>query len=94
MNISEIQLDNKDVSVEAKVVKVSEPRVVNTRFGQRKVATATLEDKTGQIDLSLWEDQISKVEEGKKVKITGAFVREWQDKLQLSLSRTGTIETA
>ncbi|MBW6451498.1 MAG: DNA-binding protein [DPANN group archaeon] len=92
MKISEITLDSKDITVEGTVVKVDEPRVVNTRFGQKKVATATIEDDSGQIDLSLWEDNISLLKEGKTIEITGGYVTEWRDKLQINLPRTGKIE--
>ena len=90
--ISGITIDSKDVELEAKVVEVGEPRTVNTRFGPKSVATAVIEDSSGRINLSLWEDQIEKVTQAKKIKIKGAYVSEWKSNLQLNLSRQSTLE--
>lgn len=92
MKIEEINASSKDVSIEATVVEVGEPRTVNTRFGPRQVATAVLEDESGRINLSLWEDQIGQVKNAKKVKLAGAYVTEWNDKLQLNLSKQATMQ--
>jgi len=58
LKINEIKLGMSAVSTEGKVVAKSEPRSVRTRFGSRSVADAELEDETGTIKLSLWEQQI------------------------------------
>lgn len=89
--INQVTSDMNDVSVEATVVEVSDTRDVNTRYGPRKVATAVIEDESGRINLTLWEDQIKKVEQGKKVKIAGAYVTEWNDQLQLNMGKSGTL---
>ncbi|GBE55660.1 single-stranded DNA-binding protein [archaeon BMS3Bbin15] len=91
MKVSEVSSNMKDVSLEGTIVEISEPRTVNTRFGQKKVATALIEDETGKINLTLWEDQIEQAEEGKKIKVEGAYVTEWQGKIQLNVGRKGTI---
>jgi len=90
--ISDITIDSKDVEVEASVIEVSEPRTVNTRFGPKNVATAVIEDSTGRINLSVWEDQIEKITSAKKLKIKGAYVTKWSNNLQLNLSRQSTLE--
>ena len=64
------------ITVEGKIVDKSEPRRVQTRYGLRSVADATLEDKTGPIKLSLWEEKIDSVNIRDKVKINGAYVTE------------------
>lgn len=92
MKIEEIKPGMSNISLEAKVVDVSEPREVMTRFGRRRVADATLEDDTGQITMSLWQDQIERVNIGDKVSIGGAFATEFREKLQLNVPRSGKIE--
>jgi len=74
------------------VVDISESRDVQTRYGSRSVADATLEDGTGQISLSLWQDQINSVRVGDKVTVTGAYITEFRDRLQLNIPRAGKIE--
>lgn len=56
------------------------------------MADATLEDETGQMGMSLWEDQITAYKVGDTINITGAYVTEFRDKLQLSVPRSGKIE--
>jgi replication factor A1 len=94
MKISEIKSGMSNVSVEAKVIDISEARDVQTRYGSRSVADATLEDGTGQINLSLWQDQINSVKIGDKVVVTGAYTTEFRDRLQLNIPRAGKIEVA
>ncbi len=90
--ISKITVDSKDVEVEASVIEVGDSRTVNTRFGPRSVATAVIEDDTGRINLSLWEDQITTVTSAKKIKIKGAYVTEWSNNMQINLSKQSELE--
>ncbi len=80
------------VSTEGKVIAKSEPRNVRTRYGPRSVADARLEDDTGVINLTLWEQQIDSVNVDDVVKITGAYVTEFSDQLQLNIPRSGVLE--
>jgi ssDNA-binding replication factor A large subunit len=89
--ISELQNGARDVTVEAAIDEISEPRPVQTKFGPTVVANATLKDASGKIDLVLWGKKISEVAVGNKVKITGAYVSEWNKKLQLNVPKTGEM---
>lgn len=93
MKINELKLGMNEIILEAKVVDVSEPRSVNTKFGyQTKVATATLDDGSGQILLTLWGKQIDEVNVGDTVKITKGYVSEFKGEMQLNVPRNGTLE--
>jgi replication factor A1 len=92
MKIAEIQRGMSNVSVEGKIIDISETREVNTRYGKRSVADTILEDDSGQIKLSLWENQITSVRVGDKVAVTGGYVTEFRDVLQLSIPRSGKLE--
>jgi len=92
MNIGDVKRGMSNISLKAKVIDISETRDVMTRFGRRSVADATLEDETGQISLSLWQDQIERVSVGNTLEISGAFVTEFRGKLQLSIPKSGKIE--
>lgn len=92
MKIAEIQRGMSNVSVEGKIIDISETREVNTRYGKRSVADTILEDDSGQIKLSLWENQITSVRIGDKVTVTGGYVTEFRDVLQLSIPRSGKLE--
>jgi len=92
MKIEEIESGMNSISVEGKITDISEERRVRTRYGQRSVADATLEDDTGSIKLSLWEENITTVSIGDKVKINGAYVTEFRNQLQLNIPRSGKLE--
>jgi replication factor A1 len=92
LKISELKLGMSKINLTAKIVEVSEPRNVRTRLGyQTRVATATLEDDTGRIPLTLWGRQIDEVGEGDTVEITDGYVSEFKGELQLNVPRRGKI---
>jgi len=91
MKISEIQNGMGNIAIEGKVLDISDPREVNTRYGQKRVADATLEDDSGTIKLSLWEAQIDSVKVGDRISIAGGYVTEFRDALQLNLPRSGKL---
>lgn len=92
MKINEIKIGMGSISLQAKVIDVSEPREVQTKYGKKNVADATLEDETGQISLTLWEDNINSVSVGDTVSINGAFVTTFRDKIQLNIPKSSKIE--
>ena len=92
MKINEIKRWTRSISVEGKITEKSEPRRVNTRYGPRSVADVRLEDETGVIKLSLWEEKIDMVNIGDKVKISNAYVTEFMNELQLNIPRSDKLE--
>ena len=93
MKISELKSDTQDVSLTAEVASMEDPREVNTKFGTRiELNVAMLKDETGEIKMTLWGDQAKGIETGKKVNVSGAFVKEYNGEKQLSLTRQGKIE--
>jgi replication factor A1 len=92
MKISEIQKGMSNVTTEGKIIDISDPREVQTRYGKKNVADALIEDDSGQIKISLWEDQIEAVKVGDKVTVTGAYVTEFREAMQLNIPRTGKME--
>ncbi len=92
MKINEIKNGMSGVSVEGKITEKFEPRIVNTRYGRRSVADTMLEDETGTIKMSLWENQIDRVSVGNDVSVSGAYVTEFRNELQLNIPRSGKLE--
>ena len=92
MKVNEIKSGMRDIELEAKVKEVEESRQVQTKFGPNQVANAILEDDTGSIKLVLWGDKISSVKAGDAVKVTGAYVTEWNGNLQLNIPKAGELK--
>ncbi|MEM0087141.1 MAG: OB-fold nucleic acid binding domain-containing protein [Candidatus Micrarchaeaceae archaeon] len=93
MNINELKVGAKNVTLEATVAEKEEPREVVTKYGKRlNVANLTLKDETGSISLSLWGDDIDLVDVGDKIKITNGYVSEFRGTPQLSVGKYGKME--
>ena len=92
MKISEIKAGASDVEVEGRVSSITEARDVQTKYGPNQVATAEITDDTGTIKLTLWGDTIKTVRSGDNVKLTGCFVKEYNDELQLTLTKNGSLK--
>lgn len=92
MKISEIKRGVSNIAITAKVVDKGEKREVNTKYGRKSVADVTLEDDSGQITLSLWEEKIDAVRVGDTVSLDGGYVTEFREKMQLNLPRNGKLE--
>ena len=91
MNIADLQAKQGNVTLTAKVTEVGQPREF-AKFGSSgKVANATIQDSTGTIQLTLWNEQIDQVHVGDSVTITNGFVNEWKGNLQLTSGRQGTL---
>lgn len=92
MKISELKNGMRSVNIEASVVSVSEPRTVNKRDGgTAKVADVIIEDDSGQIKLSLWEDQIAMVKTGSKIGIENGYTTSFRGENQLSIGKYGKL---
>ncbi|MBI5036044.1 DNA-binding protein [Candidatus Micrarchaeota archaeon] len=92
MKISELTPGTGNVNLEAEVVGIEEPREINKMGRTLRVANATVKDDSGTITLVLWNDNIDKIQEGSKIKITNGYVNTWQDKSQLTLGKFGQME--
>ncbi|MBI2664501.1 DNA-binding protein [Candidatus Woesearchaeota archaeon] len=93
MQISELQAGKGKVELTGEIAEVGEPRTFN-KFGKEgRVANAVLKDDSGQIKLTLWNEQVDQVKQGDTVTIRNGYVSEWQGELQLSTGKFGTLET-
>ena len=92
MAIKDLQLRQGNVDIEIDIVDVGEAREFE-KFGRSgKVATAIAKDETGDIKLTLWNEDIEKVKAGDRVKLTNGYVSEWQGEKQLTTGKLGKLE--
>lgn len=92
MNISELKVGQGNVNVQGTVRDISDTRAFNKYGRDLKVANAILEDESGSIKLTLWNDDIMRIKNGAIVKITNGFVSEFNSEKQLSAGKMGKIE--
>lgn len=95
MKIGNIISGMKTVNIACRILKVEEIRSFKTEKAEGRVCSISLGDDTGIMRLTLWNDQIGKVEELKRdnlVKITSAFAKDNYGKTELSLGKLGKLE--
>ena len=93
MKIKELKPGMRNISVDGKIEELSEPKEIMTKFGTAiLLTTAKLVDDSGSIRLTLWGEQSPDLEDNAKVSVTGAFVKEFKEELQLSLGKGGKIQ--
>jgi replication factor A1 len=81
------------VDAEGEVTEISETRDVSLRTGgEARVADAILNDETGSIKVSLWDDQIDMVKVGSKIKIENGYTNSYRGEVRLNVGRYGTLE--
>jgi len=83
----------RKVEVEAKVIEKSETREVRSRYTNEtyRVADAIIEDETGTITLTLWNEQVDQVNVDDRVKIENGYIKSFRDVLQLNSGKYGTL---
>lgn len=92
MNISELKPGQGKVDVEAVVKSKDTPKTM-VKFGRElSLCNAVIEDDSGEIALTLWNNDITKVSVGDKIKITNGYVSEFGGKMQLTSGKFGKLE--
>ncbi len=93
MNIRDLRDGMRRVDAEGEIAEMSDSRTVNLRTGgEAKVADCTLKDESGQVRLSLWDDQIDQVKLGSKVRITNGYTNSFRGELRLNVGKFGRLE--
>jgi|TARA_B100001971_G_scaffold202585_1_gene216534 replication factor A1 len=92
MAIKDLKIRQGNVDIIVDVVDVGEVREFE-KFGRTgRVATAIVKDETGDMKLTLWNENIENVKAGDKVHITNGYVSEWQGEPQLTTGKLGKLE--
>lgn len=93
MKIKDIKVGAMDGAITAEIIDMEEPREVLNKFGVRmKVAKANIRDDSGEINLTLWNDDTGKFKVGDKIKLENGWVTEFKGNLQVSSGKNGKIE--
>jgi len=91
-SIQDLRAGMNHVNLKAKVLEVTQPKQVFTRYGNyASLAKAVIADGTGKMNLCLWNDQIDAVSAGDTVQIENARTSTSKGERQLSLGKTGTV---
>lgn len=94
--VNELNPQSRAVNVLAKVVSKTEVRSIAAgRDGAaHKVSDALVGDETGSIYLTLWDDNIEKVNEGDTIQVKNGYINLFRGNMRLNIGRYGTLETS
>ena len=93
VKIKELQTGMKRVEVEADVVDKGNPRQVQSRMSGEtfNVSDVVVQDETGNIKLTLWNEQIDQVNVGDRIKIENGYVTSFKGEIQLNVGKYGKL---
>ncbi|MBM3233296.1 hypothetical protein FJZ18_03980 [Candidatus Pacearchaeota archaeon] len=93
MNVKDLKPGQGKVDIKLLVKSVSDIRSFNKYGKELRVASAASSDESGaEIKVSLWNDDIKKVNAGDTIQITNGYVSEFNGEKQLSAGKFGKIE--
>jgi replication factor A1 len=94
LKIKDLQIGMKKINLQAKILDITKPKYVITRFGNHaRVANAIITDNTGKIKLCLWNDQIDTAKPGNTIQIHNAKISTYKNEKQLRIGKNGTLHT-
>ncbi len=93
VKIEDLQPLEKHINVIFKVVEKNEEReITNSRSGEtHRVCDFSVADETGQITLTLWNEDIDALEMEKVYKLSNGFANIFQNSLRLSKGKFGNL---
>jgi replication factor A1 len=94
--VGELTPQSRAVNVTAKVVSKSEIREIPMgRDGSaHKVCDALVGDETGVVYLTLWDDNITKVNDGDTIRVENGYVTLFKGNIRLNIGKYGKLEPA
>jgi hypothetical protein len=93
IRIKDLKAGMKRINLEARVIDISKPKLVLTRFNDYVVfANATLSDETSTIKLTLWNGRINMISINDTVQIENANVIVFRGEKQLRIGRNGRLK--
>ncbi len=96
VKVSDLQPYSKQVNTTVKIVQKGEAReTVSRQDGTtHRVLDALVGDETGAIYMTLWDENIDKVNEGDSVMVKNGYVRPFKGSMRLNIGRYGSLEPA
>jgi replication factor A1 len=78
-------------TISLEIVSKAEARAFATEKGSGRVCNAAGKDDTGEIQITLWNEQIEQVNEGDKITIENGWASEYKGQTQLSTGKLGKL---
>jgi len=92
MNVRDLRDGMRRVDVEGEIAEMGEPRAVSWSGGEGRVADCQIKDDSGQMKLTLWNEEIDRVKVGSKIRITNGYTKSFRGEVNLNVGRYGKLE--
>jgi len=92
MKANEVKPGMRNLDLDLKVVEISETHRFENEKGSGRVATAICEDDSGRVKVSLWGEEIDKVEPGDQIRIESGYSRLFKDETHISSGEYGELK--
>jgi len=92
MEIKDVQSNQGKVDIVAFVVSKESPKTFEKFGKQGKLCNVKLKDDSGEIKLTLWNDDVDSVNIGDKIHLENGWCSEYKGEKQLSSGKFGKIE--
>jgi len=93
MKVEKLTPNSREVNTVVKVVSKSEVRNVTGRdYSVHRVADALVGDETGSVVLTLWDDNIDKINEEATIRVTNGYVNLFRGNMRLNIGRYGSYQ--
>ena len=92
MEIKDVQANQGKIDIVAEVVHKDESRSFEKFGKQGSVCNARIKDGSGEIVLTLWNEDVEKVKIGDKIHVENGWCSEYKGEKQLSAGKFGKIE--
>ena len=86
--VKDLKPNLKNINLQVIVLDINKP--TQTKDGH-EVRTVRVADKTGSINLSVWNNYGSLLKEGDILRLSGCFTQIWKASLQLKVSAKGSL---
>lgn len=94
IKIEKLTPNSREVNTIVKVISKSEVRNVTSRYRLElhRVCDALVGDETGSIYLTLWDDNIDKINEEATLEITNGYVNLFRGNMRLNVGKYGSYD--
>ncbi len=92
MEIKDLQANQGKVDLVVEVMHKEDPRTFE-KFGKSgKVCNAKVKDASGQVTMTLWNEDVDKVSVGDRIHVENGWCSEYKGEKQVSAGKFGKIE--
>ena len=93
VKVEKLTSNSREINTIVKVVSKSEVRNVTGRdYSVRRVLDALVGDETGCVYLTLWDDNIDKINEDATLQITNGYVNLFRGNMRLNIGKYGSFQ--